>query len=96
METVKIGVFKTLDGYTFSILPSLRERIKSMFPNAHPANIIFVGYDTNSGFEKHIGSIESQIYPALLGISRESDLKKIGPIEFIDSSTNATLLRVNP
>ena len=95
MDSIKIGVHRQMDGFNFSISPSLRERIKSMFPNSYPANNIFIGYDTNSGFEKNFGRIESLIYPALLGISRAADLKKIGSIEFVDSTTDQTMLKVD-
>ena len=55
MEAIKISVNKQMDGYTFSITPSIRELIKSWFPNAHPANYIFVGFDTKSDFEVYSG-----------------------------------------
>ena len=51
MNAIKINVNKQLDGYSFSIAPSIRDFIKNLFPNAHPANNIFVGYDTKSDFE---------------------------------------------
>jgi hypothetical protein len=37
-----------MDGYSFSISPSIRDFIRKLFPNAHPANNIFVGYDTKA------------------------------------------------
>ena len=45
MKAIKISVNKQMDGYTFSIAPSARLLIKSWFPDAHPANNIFVAYD---------------------------------------------------
>jgi hypothetical protein len=51
MKAIKISVNKQMDGYTFSIAPSARLLIKSWFPDAHPANNIFVAYDTKSDFE---------------------------------------------
>lgn len=48
MEAIRINVNKQMDGYTFSIAPSIRQLIKSWFPNAHPANNIFVAYDIKS------------------------------------------------
>ena len=81
-----------MDGYTFSIGPSVRALIKSWFPDAHPANNIFVSYDTKSDFEVYYGKLETYIYPALLGISIESDLnKKINEISFIDTQTGSIL-----
>ena len=68
MDTIEIRVNKQMDGYTFSTLPTVRQLIKSWFPDAHPANNIFVGYDTKSDFELYYRKLESYLYPALLGI----------------------------
>ncbi len=88
MEAIKINVNKQIDGYNFSIAPSLRQLLKSWFPDAHPANNIFVAYDTKSDFELYYGKLESYIYPALLGLDSKNDLhKKIDEILFIDSHT---------
>jgi len=85
-----------MDGYTFSITPSIREFIRKLFPGAHPANNIFVAYDTKSNFELYYGKLESYISPALLGIDDPNDLKKIEEIQFIDSQTGNILHKVNP
>jgi hypothetical protein len=92
MDTIEIRVNKQMDGYTFSILPSVRQLIKSWFPNAHPANNIFIGYDTKSDFELYYGKLESYIYPALLGIDDKSSLNdKVDEILFIDTQTGNVL-----
>jgi hypothetical protein len=92
MEAIRISVNKQMDGYTFSITPSIRQLIKSWFPNAHPANNIFVSYDTKSDFELYYGKLESYIYPALLGVEDQSDLnKKIDEIQFFDTQTGKLL-----
>ena len=92
MEAIRINVNKQMDGYTFSIAPSIRQLIKSWFPNAHPANNIFVAYDIKSDFEVYYGKLESYIYPALLGVDNQNDLnKKISEILFIDSQTGNLL-----
>lgn len=87
MNSIKINVNKQMDGYSFSITPSIRNLIKKLFPNANPANNIFVGYDTKSDFEIYVGRLESYIYPALLGIEDENDLDKLDEIQFIDTQT---------
>jgi hypothetical protein len=76
MEAITINVNKQMDGYTFSIAPSIRQMIKGWFPDAHPANNIFVAYDTKSNFEAYYGTLESHIYPALLGVDSNTDLRK--------------------
>lgn len=92
MEAIKINVNKQIDGYTFSIAPSLRQLIKSWFPDSHPANNIFVAYDTKSDFEVYYGKLESYIYPALLGVDNRNELnKKINEILFIDTHTGNIL-----
>lgn len=89
MNAIKINVNKQMDGYTFSITPSIRQHIKQLFPNAHPANNIFIAYDTKSNFELYIGNLEAYIFPVLLGIDN-TDLKKIKQIEFVDTQTGHT------
>jgi hypothetical protein len=92
MEAIKISVNKQMDGYTFSIAPSIRQLIKSWFPNAHPANNIFVAYDTKSNFELYYGKLERFIYPALLGVENQNDLnKKVDEIQFVDTQTGKVL-----
>ena len=93
MEVIRINVNKQIDGYTFSIAPSIRQLIKSWFPNSHPANNIFVAYDTKSDFEPYFGKLESFIYPALLGVDNQNDLNKmVDEILFIDTQTGNLLL----
>ena len=92
MQAIKISVNKQMDGYTFSIAPSIREQIRNWFPNSHPANNIFVSYDTKSDFEVYYGKLETFIYPALLGVDNQSDLnKKINEILFVDTQTGNVL-----
>ena len=90
METIKINVNKQMDGYTFSITPSIRQLIKEWFPKAHPANNIFVAYDTKSDFDFYHGEFKKYIYPVLLGIGDQNDInKKIDEIQFIDTQTGS-------
>jgi hypothetical protein len=96
MDAIKINVNKQIDGYSFSITPSIRDLIRKIFPNAHPANNIFVGYDTKSDFEIYVGKLESHIYPALLGVDNQSDLDKFEEIQFIDTQTGKILYKVTP
>jgi hypothetical protein len=92
MEAIKIDVNKQIDGYTFSIAPSIRELIRSWFPDAYPANNIFVSYDVKSNFERHYGKLERFIYLALLGINDQSELNtKINEISFVDTQTGNVL-----
>lgn len=94
MNAIKINVNKQMDGYTFSTSPSIRDFIRKLFPNAHPANNIFVGYDTKSNFEIYVSKLESYIYPALLGVDNEADLDKLDEIQFVDTHTGNILHKV--
>jgi len=96
MTAIKINVNKQMDGYSFSITPTIRDFIKKRFPNSHPANNIFVGYDTKSDFEVYVGRLENSIYPALLGVDSESDLAQLDEIQFIDTQTGNILHKVTP
>jgi len=95
MNAIKINVNKQMDGYTFSITPSIRNIIKVLFPNAHPANNIFVAYDTKSDFEMYYGKLEKYIFPALLGVDNDNDLKQIHEIQFVDTHTGHILHKVS-
>jgi hypothetical protein len=92
MEAIKISVTKQIDGITFSIAPSVRKMIKGWFPNSHPANNIFVAYDTKSDFEVYYRKLEAYIYPALLGVDNQDELQeKLDEIQFIDIQTGKVL-----
>ncbi len=96
MEAIKINVNKQMDGYSFSITPSIRKLIKSLFPNSHPANGIFISYDTKSDFEMQVGKLENSIYPALLGIDNQAEMtKKINEILFVDTQTGNVITKLN-
>ena len=92
MDAIKINVNRQIDGYVFSIGPSIRELIKNWSKDFHPANNIFVAYDTKSDFELYQGKLESYIYPILLGIDNQSDLfEKVNEIQFVDTQTGKVL-----
>lgn len=94
MTAIRINVNKQMDGYTFSITPAIRAFVKKLFPDAQPANIIFVSYDTKSNFENYYSRLENYIFPALLGVENQNDLQKLDEIEFIDTLTGEILHKV--
>jgi hypothetical protein len=88
MDTIDIRVSKNMQGYSFLVLPSEREFIKSLSPNFRPATILGIEYDMNSDFEIYYDKLESNIYTSLLGIDSPSDLiGKVREIQFIDTKT---------
>jgi hypothetical protein len=97
MEAVRILVNKQMDGYSFGLLPSARDQIRSLIPDAHPANGIFVAYDIKSGFEKLIDRLENYIYPALFGVKNQADLsEKVDEILFVDTQTGDVISTLYP
>ena len=84
-----------MDGFTFSILPSVREFIKNLFPGSHPASRVFIGFETTSSFDVLQSGIEKQIYPTLLGVDKDQLKKQIDKIEFINSKTG-NIEKINP
>lgn len=95
-NAIRINVNKQMDGYTFSLTPNIREFIKKLLPDSHPANNIFVAYDTKSDFDSYYHTLGNYIFPALLGIDDKKDLKKIKEIEFVDTRTGNIIHKVNP
>ena len=61
IDTIKINVNQQMDDYTFSIGLSMKELIKHWFPNARPANLIFVAYDIKSDFGIYLDKFENYI-----------------------------------
>ncbi len=96
MDLIKVLVNKKMDGYTFSILPSVREYVKQLSPDAHPASTIFVAYDAKSDFEFNNGKLEKFILPALLGLQSFEELDRFLPINFVDTFTDKVLYQIMP
>ncbi len=93
MDAIAIKVNKQIDGYTFSISPSIRGFIKNLFPNSYPANRIFVAYDTKSDFEFSFDRLENYIPQALLGVNN-NELHELKEIDFIDTNTGEMLHKI--
>ncbi len=96
MEPILINVNKSLDGFTFSLLPAVRAAVKARFPNAQPANLLFVNYDVKGNWAQHLDKLERFIYPALLGVDKIEDAHALGEILFVDNRTGDTLLKLRP
>lgn len=89
METIKVNVNKTMDGLTFSLLPSLRDLIRKNVPGAMPVNSIFVSYDVKNNFDAYFDNLQKHILPALLGMDSEQIKKQ--NVQFIDTQTKKIL-----
>ena len=82
MEKIRINYGIQGNGMTFGLDSDDYKAIKSNFLNAQPAKRIFVEYDWRSDFKKNHAQLEKYVFPALVGLTNEEDLKKIKRIEF--------------
>jgi hypothetical protein len=82
MEKIRINYGVQGNGMTFGLDSDDYKAIKSSFPNAQPAKRIFVEYDLRSDFKKNHAQLEKYVFPALVGLTSDEDLKKIKRIEF--------------
>jgi hypothetical protein len=82
MEKIRINYGVQGNGMTFGLDSDDYKAIKKSFPNAQPAKRIFVEYDLRSDFKKNHAQLEKYVFPALVGMTNEEDLKKIRKIEF--------------
>lgn len=96
MTAIRINVNKQMDGYAFSIAPSVRMMLKKLFPTSQPATNIFVRYDTQTDFEGIAARLENNIYPALLGIENEADVSQLDEILFVDTQTGNIIQKLVP
>jgi hypothetical protein len=71
------------NGIKFGLTLRNYNAIKAAFPNAQPAKGLFVEYDMRTNFESYHPHLEKYIFPALLGLANEADLKQFQKIEFV-------------
>ena len=83
MEKLQIYYGVQGDGMTFGFMPSTYRAIKKMFPDAQPPESIFVVYDWRVDFANYHGNLEKYIFPALMGLKNDDDLKQFKTIEFV-------------
>lgn len=82
---IVVNLNKQLEGYTFSLSPLERARIKENFPNANPVSSIYVTFELKGDFEEKFGSIKKYLFPFLLGIDEKTASEM--DIELVDSAT---------
>ena len=83
MEKLQIYYGVQGDGLTFGLLPSMARVLKKMFPDAQPPESIFVVYDWRVDFANYHANLEKYIFPALMGLKNDDDLKQFKIIEFV-------------
>ena len=83
MEKIQIEYGVQGDGMTFGLRMSDARSIKKMFPDSQPPDSIFVIYDWRVDFANYHGNLEKYIFPALMGLKNDDDLKQFKTIEFV-------------
>ncbi len=83
MEKLTIHYGIQGNGMKFGLTVRNFNIIKNLFPDAQPAKGIFIEYDIRANFADYHPHLERYVFPALLGLADESDLKKIERIEFV-------------
>ena len=83
MDKMRIYYNYKGNGIVFITNASDYDKLKASFPNAQPARSIFIEYDWRSNFKEYHPQLESLIFPALTGFSKQEDLKQIQMVEFI-------------
>jgi hypothetical protein len=94
MEKLRIVIGKQLNGLTFRIHPIDKIVVKKLFPLAQLPEGIFVEYDIRSNFERYHPQLEKYIFPALLGLEQDMDLKIFQSVHFINPHTKETLFKI--
>ena len=83
MEKITIYFSIQGNGVKFSLDTEDYLYIKSYFGHAQPAMGVFVEYDMRSDFAVYHPHLERYVFPALVGVAKEEDLKRFDRIEFI-------------
>jgi hypothetical protein len=71
------------NGMKFGLTVRNFNTIKALFPDAQPAKGVFVEYDMRTNFAQYHPHLERYVFPALLGLANDADLKKIKKVEFV-------------
>jgi hypothetical protein len=71
------------NGIKFGLTLRTYQAVKAAFPNAQPAKGVFVEYDMRTNFAEYHPHLERYVFPALLGLPDEADLKQFRKIDFI-------------
>ena len=83
MEKLQIYYGIQGDGMTFNLMPSVSRALKKKFPDSQPPESIFVVYDWRVDFANYHANLERYIFPALMGLKNDEDLKQFKTIEFV-------------
>jgi hypothetical protein len=94
MTAIQINVSRNFDGITYSLLPSIREMIRKLYPKSHPASRVFVAYDKDIDLQHTLNEPLNHIYPTLIGVPDKGLALNLQAVEFEDSDTGKVLKKV--
>ena len=83
MEKIRIFYGIQGNGVSFGLALGDYNAIKARFPDAQPSKGVFVEYDFRTNFADYRPHLERYVFPALVGLANEADLKQFERIEFV-------------
>ena len=83
MEKITIYYGIQGNGVSFGLDIDDYKAIKQTFPDAQPSKGVFVEYDFRTNFADYRPHLERYVFPALVGLADQTDLKKFERIEFV-------------
>ena len=83
MEKITIYYGIQGNGVSFGLDIDDYKAIKQAFPDAQPSKGVFVEYDFRTNFADYRPHLERYVFPALVGLADQTDLKKFERIEFV-------------
>jgi hypothetical protein len=95
MPKIVVEVGEQGDGATFRLNPKTRVFLSSRFKNLRPPTSVFVSNETASDFEHYYGPLREQVVMILTGLG-ESDLQKVGEVEFVTPADGKVLFESSP
>jgi len=95
MPKIVIEVGRQMDGATFRLSPKTRVFLSSRFKNLPPPTSVFVSKEIPSDFEQYFGPLREPVVKILTGLP-ESDLQKVGEVEFVTPVEGKVLFESSP
>ena len=83
MDTLTIHYGIQGNGISFGLTYDDYKMVKQLFPHAQPSKGVFVEYDIKSNFKDYRPQLERYVFPTLVGMIDEKDLKQFKRIEFV-------------
>jgi hypothetical protein len=95
MSKIIVEVGEQADGATFRLSPKTRTFLSSRFGDLRPPSSVFVSNETASDFQHYYGPLREHLLMILTGLG-ESELKKVGAVEFVNPGDGKVLLESSP